>query len=256
MLTTIKRTVKSLFFNPKNKKKREIAIQWIKTDENSWLAQQLTKAVVKPQKSLYSDKIESLALETDRVGPQPLWSGYGSNNLRGPTRIPREVRTTRLMGNFYTNLVKKRTPQIVVEFGTAFGVSGMYFLAGLEANREGVLLTFEPNDIWAELAKKNLTQISSRFNLTMGTFEENIERCLGTDETIDIAFIDAIHTREFVIPQLNIVVERSSPKALIILDDINFSQSMKDCWAEVSTDRRFSASMVLGNRVGLLELKD
>jgi hypothetical protein len=69
-----------------------------------------------------------------------------------------------------------------------------------------------------------------------------------------MAFIDAIHTKEFVVSQLEIVIARSSSKAIIILDDINFSDSMNECWKAVSTDRRFSASAALGERVGILEL--
>ena len=131
----------------------------------------------------------------------------------------------------------------------------MYFLAGIQANNEGKLLTFEPNSVWAKLAQKNLSQISNRFDLTVGTFEKKIDSVLQQGETIDMAFIDAIHTKEFVIPQLDIVVARSSKKAIIILDDINFSDNMKECWNYVSADRRFSSSVTLGDRVGILELK-
>lgn len=252
MLDILKRAAKSIFF----KTERGIPMRWIRRADTSWLAQQFTDTVIKPKKSLYSDKIERLALETNKLGPQPLWTGYGSNNAGDSTRIPDVVRTSDVMGDFYTCLVKKRRPQIIAEFGTAFGVSGMYFLAGLETNKEGVLLTFDPNHVWAELARKNLSEISNRFNLTIGTFEENIDNCLPKSRTIDIAFIDAIHTKEIVIPQINIVVKKSSPKALIILDDINFSESMKECWEEVSSDKRFSASAALGSRVGILELKE
>jgi len=97
-------------------------------------------------------------------------------------------------------LVQKRKPEIIVEFGTAFGVSGMYFLAGLNLNKKGKLLTFDPNTVWAKLAKDNLSKISDRFKLTNGTFEDNIDNVLPEGQHIDIAFIDAIHTKEFVLP--------------------------------------------------------
>ena len=59
------------------------------------------------------------------------------------------------MRNLYSYLVQKRKPRIIVEFETAFGVSGMYFPAGINANNEGKLLTFGPNDVLAKLAKSN-----------------------------------------------------------------------------------------------------
>ena len=185
---------------------------------------------------------------------QPLWEGYAGNNVGGLTRTPDEVRTVASMGNLYTFLVQKFKPNVIVEFGTAFGVSGMYFLAGIESNGTGKLLTFEPNDVWAKLARNNLSQISDRFDCVLGTFEANIDGSLPQGQCIDMAFIDAIHTKEFVIPQLEIVVAKSSCGAIIILDDINFSDNMRECWKEVSTDSRFSASAELGERVGILEL--
>jgi predicted O-methyltransferase YrrM len=237
-----------------NKKSRKIAINWIKKD-SSWISQQFSGNSIKPNLNIYSQKIENLAQKTNSLGAQPLWEGYGDNNIGGSTRRPDGVRTPAIIGDLYTYLVQQRKPEIVVEFGTAFGVSGMYFLAGLNINNKGKLLTFEPNEVWAKLARNNLSEISNKFELTIGTFEENIDKVLPKNQSIDIAFIDAIHTKEFVMSQLDIVVSRSSSKAIIILDDINFSDSMKECWKEVSTDSRFSGSAIFNNRIGIVELR-
>lgn len=231
-----------------------VPVNWIMRNEDSWLSQHLGDSSIKFRRSAYSPRIEKLAEQTNQLGPQPLWSGYEGLNIAGPTRTPDKVRTAAVMGNLYTYIVQKLQPQIVVEFGTAFGVSGMYFLAGIEANNRGQLLTFEPNDVWRKLAILNLPQISNRFNSTAGTFEDNINNVLPQGQTIDLAFIDAIHTKEFVVSQLDIVLARASDKAIIILDDIRFSDSMRECWQEVSRDSRFSCSAELGNRVGIVEL--
>lgn len=58
-----------------------------------------------------------------------------------------------------------------------------------------------------------------------------------------------------VIPQLDLVISRAKKGAIIILDDINFSEDMKQCWKEVSRDSRFISSVEFGNRVGILELE-
>lgn len=231
---------------------RPVRIRWIKRERSSWLAREFPGPLIKLDVSPLSGRIEQIAAATHELGSQPLWEGY---RTRGPqTRTSNEVRTSRVMGNFYASLVARRKPGIIVEFGTAFGVSGMYWLAGLEANREGMLLTFEPNAIWGEIARRNLSEISKRFTLTNATFEESIDACLPRGGAIDIAFIDAIHTREFVVPQLNLVVQRSAPGSLILIDDIEFSADMKKCWDEIAADSRFLASATFGSRVGILEL--
>ena len=48
----------------------------------------------------------------------------------------------------------QRRPEIIVEFGSGFGVSGMYFAAGLEDNQSGHLYSFEINDEWADVAER------------------------------------------------------------------------------------------------------
>lgn len=250
MLRKIKRFSKRVITKIAGQK---VSVKWIKKNDNSWLSQQLKDNFIKPDTTSYSPLIEELAQKTNQLGPQPLWSGYAGNNIAGPTRMPDGVRTTKTMGNLYTYLVTKLQPNVIVEFGTAFGVSGMYFLAGIESNKKGQLLTFEPNEGWRRLAIRNLSQVSDRFNSIAGTFEDNIDNVLPQGQRIDLAFIDAIHTKEFVIPQLEIVIKRSSDFAIIILDDINFSNSMRECWKEVSKDRRFISSVVLDERVGILE---
>lgn len=252
MYTAIKKIIKPYIRKHINSK---IPINWVKREDGSWLSQTLSEVYIIPKKSSYSGKIEKLAHQTNKQGAQPLWEGYAGNNIGGSTRMPDGVRTTPAMGDLYTHLVKELKPKIIVEFGTAFGVSGMYFLAGINFNHKGRLLTFDPNEVWAKLAEDNLSQISDRFKLTIGTFEENIDRVLPQGQSINLAFIDAIHTKEFVVPQLEIVVAKSSSGAIIILDDISFSENMKECWKEVSCDSRFVSSALLGNRVGILELK-
>lgn len=232
---------------------RPVHIRWLKRHPSSWLAQQYRGPLIKLEVSPLGEKIEQVAVSTHDLGAKPLWKGYGLETT-GQTRRSNDVRTSRVMGNFYASLVVRRRPKVIVEFGAAFGISGMYWLAGIEANQEGTLLTFEPNEVWAQIAQANLSRISSRFTFTTGTFEDNIDACLPPGSSIDIAFIDAIHTREFVLPQVDLVVARSAPASLILIDDIEYTPDMKQCWEEIAADDRFSAAATLGSRVGILEL--
>jgi predicted O-methyltransferase YrrM len=189
-----------------------------------------------------------------------LWSGYeslpdiGGRSYRGVKRSSDEVRTSSAMGRFFAWLVTDRRPAVVVEFGTAFGVSGMFWLSGLERNGAGRLLTFEPNEVWADIARRNLAAVSRRFELTVGTFEENIDRVLAPGERIDVAFIDAIHTSAFVEPQFEAVAARLAGGGLVLLDDIDFSADMRSCWERIRDDRRLAASVEV-DRVGIVEFR-
>ncbi|MBL3654497.1 O-methyltransferase [Fulvivirga sediminis] len=237
-----------------NYRPRKLEVQWAKKSDNSWLEDLLPNGFTEPKPSDYSLKIERYAQLTNQKGPQPIWEGYKQNNKGLPTRCSNDVRTEATIGRFFTYLVEEKKPNTIVEIGTAFGVSGMYFLAGLNKNNHGKLLTFDPNKVWTDLARENLSKISDRFELTVGTFEDHIDAKLSKNECIDIAFIDAIHTKQFVVPQLELVLSRAKKGSIIILDDINFSENMSSCWHEISLDPRFICSAKLNNRVGLVEV--
>jgi len=235
---------------------RSVHIQFDKKSGNSWLERKLTLQKFKPLKPLDLNTINQRLEETQNLGRQPLWKEYFDikdyPRLDDLERSAKEVSTYGALGNFYTWLVTAKKPRTIVEFGTAFGVSGMYFLSGLKANDIGRLYTFEPNEIWAKMAQENLCAVDTRFTLTVGTFEDNMNSVLGKTK-IDLAFIDAIHTSEFVVPQFNLVADKLSKGGLIILDDIDFSDDMRSCWQKIVSDDRVKAAVNLG-RVGIVEL--
>lgn len=250
MLRIIKDLAKSLGLEPTPQ------LKWIKKGSDSWLFSNLPKSLSKIPRSSLSEQIEKIARNTNNLGKFKLWKGYNITDglsSSDQVRSSNQVRTSFKIGNFYSWLVKTLAPKVVIEFGAAFGVSGMYFLSGLTECDKGVLYSFEPNEQWAQIAMDNFDKISSKYNFTIGTFEENVNNVFSEGLKIDLAFIDAIHTREFVMPQLVRVLEFSKIGTIIILDDINFSKDMEEVWSELALDNRFRAAVKVGKRVGILE---
>lgn len=232
---------------------RALAVQWTRRNPEDRLARVMPSPFL-PAAVALSAAIEARAAETGRRGAMPLWEGYGLRALaERATRKPDDVRTTAEHGNAYAFLVQQLRPEVVVEFGAAFGVSGMYFLAGIESNGFGQLYSFEPNTAWAEVARQNFQATSPRFTLTNGTFEDHADAVLPATP-IGLAFIDAIHTGEFVRAQLEIVLRHSRPGTVILFDDLNFSDDMSSTWRELAEDRRFVNTLTLGARVGVVEV--
>ena len=205
--------------------------------------------------------IEERATLTQAAGLRPLWEGYravyGAGDRKGAGNFKRtsnDVRTTRGAGAFYGWLVQFTRPNTIVEIGTAFGISGMYWLSGVEANGFGTLYTFDPNEDWRELALQNLNAIGTRFVSTLGTFEEAYIDVIPADARVDLAFIDAIHTSAFVNAQFEILRGRSRSGSVIVLDDIRFSTDMYDCWTKLAQANGCLASFEVGSRVGVLEI--
>ncbi len=230
-----------------------VSCDFIKRGEG-WLSENLAAAASKIPVLPVHRIVERRAAKTDQKGQQPLWEGYKGvlkyHLNQTDTRRSSQVRTNQQMGQLYSHLCRLRSSDNVLEFGTAFGVSGMYWLSGLKA---GHLYTFEPNIIWADIARENIAAISENYTLTVGTFEENCDAVLG-DSRIDIAFIDAIHTSEFVDSQFAIVKKFMKPGGLVLFDDTTFSSDMKQCWEKIATASESVSSALLGGRVGIVEL--
>ncbi len=239
-----------------------LTVGWVKHDPGSWLAAHLAGPRFRPPAPPQAGLIERIAAETEALGRQALWEGYRAAYARDGAmpwankemaRSSEEVRSQPRMGRVFSWLAATRKPGVIVEVGTAFGISGMYWVGGLEQAGSGTLLTFDPNETWHSIAVRNMARIGSRAIAVARTVEDSLDETLA-GRRIDLCFIDAIHTGEFVRAQLALLLPHMTPGALILLDDITFSDDMKGCWQELALDERFRASLTLDQRVGLLEL--
>jgi predicted O-methyltransferase YrrM len=239
-----------------------LPLAWHRREPDSWLRQNLPEhSLAVPPLARMRD-IERIAASINTLGPQPLWEGYRATYQHKPdvpwaqaalSRTPDQVRSQAEIGCLFAWMAATRRPQLIVEFGTAFGISAMYWSAGLDQAGAGRLLTFEPNEVWQAIAAARLGEFSKRAIPVLGTFEDKIADYLKHGETIDMAFVDAIHTSDFVTPQVELLITRLAPGGLIILDDISFSDDMRQCWQRWANDRRVTASVAVADRVGILE---
>lgn len=201
--------------------------------------------------------IEGAIGATQDLGRLPLWEEYTKLENYGrpmgptPKRAMNDVRTKGNFCRFYAWLAANMAPDAIIEVGAAFGASGMYWLAGLKAAQNGTLFSFEPNPVWHPIALENFNLVGDRHKLILGTFEDNTA---AVQQPAKIALIDAIHTRDFVHRQFDLIRRIAAPGALVLFDDINFSDDMKSCWADIAAAPDWASVWTLGTRVGVIEL--
>jgi predicted O-methyltransferase YrrM len=215
----------------------------------SWLCANLPEGRFAANTFRAERTIEKCTSETQRLGGFLPHEIYGKDDLKREAQM---VRPTRGLGRFYRWLVVNRKPEVVVEFGSAFGHSGMCWLAGLEENAAGELFTFEVNPVLQKIAAKNLVAIGSRFRSFAGYFEDRVDETIQ-NRKIDIALIDAVHTSAWVLPQFDIVVRRMRPGGIVIVDDIALSDDMQSAWKTIAHDRRGVAAVAV-DRTGVFEV--
>jgi predicted O-methyltransferase YrrM len=225
----------------------EVSLTWLKV--GGWLGAHLPGSVPHAPRKRH---IEAVALATDRLGPQRLADAYGEP---GGERTPAMVRSSPRAGDLYAWLAERRRPATIIEFGAAFGVSGMYFAAGLEAAGSGHLYSFEINHEWADIAERNIRSVSTRVTLTRGAFEECVADVLTAP--IEIALIDAIHEYGFVMRQFAILEPRMSPGGIVLLDDIDFRKPgarMDEAWRDLAARPNVVAAVEVNRRLGIMEI--
>lgn len=219
--------------------RKALKLRWIKRGGRiAGLPRRLPPAARKAE-------IESSAQLTNKIGALPLADAYGQP---GATRKPQQVRAASWQGDLYAYLVGWRDPSIVVEFGSAFGVSGMYLSSQL---RHGRMYSFEINPSWADIAERNIKAITDRYTLTRGAFEEHVN---DIPAPIEVALVDGIHTYDFVTRQWAILKPRMAAGGWVLFDDIDFNPDMRQAWLEISSDPLLVAAVEVSKRLGLIEL--
>ncbi|WP_242661338.1 O-methyltransferase [Mycobacterium mantenii] len=184
-------------------------------------------------------------MSTNKIGALPLAEAYGQP---GATRKPKQVRAASWQGDLYAYLVGCHDPGIVVEFGSAFGVSGMYLSSAL---RRGRMYSFEINPAWADIAERNIGSVTDRYTLTRGAFEDHVD---DIPAPIDVALVDGIHSHDFVTRQWEILKPRMAPGGCVLFDDIDFNPGMRQAWLEICADPGLVGAVEVSKRLGLIEL--
>ena len=131
-------------------------------------------------------------------------------------------------------------PLEILELGTSLGITTAYLASVDSKNR---VMSFEGSSSIASLARKQWQLLGL----------ENIECVEGRIERakLDFVYVDANHTYEATMEYVHFLLDRMSPKGIVVVDDIHYSREMCRAWEELKNDKRVTSSMDLFH-VGLL----
>lgn len=135
-------------------------------------------------------------------------------------------------------LTRHIRPAVVVELGTNLGISGSYFAAALEMNGNGQLITLEGSPSKAARAVLAFEQLrlSHRVEVVVGDFATTLQPTLERTGHVDLAFIDGFHDGTATIQYHEHLKNYASENAVLIYDDIGWSDGMKRAWQVISSD--------------------
>lgn len=150
------------------------------------------------------------------------------------------------------HLARHLRPNVCIELGTCVGMSAAYQAAALQLNGRGRLITLEGAPELADLASSNLQQLGlSNARVVTGRFQDTLAGVLAEEAPVDMVFIDGHHDEEATLRYFQQVRPHlSTPGALVIFDDINWSSGMRRAWDAVAGDAGVQHALSLGT-VGL-----
>jgi predicted O-methyltransferase YrrM len=155
-------------------------------------------------------------------------------------------------GVLLVRLVRELQPRSCVELGTGFGLSAAFIASALELNGDGRLVTFEGSEEWAAIAREGAAELRlERMDLRVGPLSETLPASLPELAPVDLAFVDAEHTKESTLRYFEQLLPRATPGAVFLFDDIDFDRGMWEAWEEIRDHPRVGAWVALG-RLGLV----
>lgn len=143
-------------------------------------------------------------------------------------------------GVLLLKLLRALRPTTVLELGTSVGISAAYQAAALTINGTGTLYTLEGATSVAKIARNNLQKLhlEQYAHVIEGRFAETLEPTLGQIGPVDFAFIDGHHDYAATLRYFEQIKSELRIPAVVMLDDISWSQGMALAWRKIASDSR------------------
>jgi predicted O-methyltransferase YrrM len=156
-------------------------------------------------------------------------------------------------GRFLMRTVRELSPRSCLELGSGFGISAAYQAAALELTGGGSLTTMERIDGLGDIAQEGLARLglNGRVDLRRGSIDDSLGAVLEDAGEIDYAFLDADHTESATVAQFATLVPHLRDGAVVVVDDINWSEGMRRAWKSIAGNQWVAAKLQL-RRVGIV----
>ena len=176
-----------------------------------WLPQ--VQAVLERLHTLADDGDEALG---ERVRSDPAWRTASSQQkavLLRDALLP----VSRDAGRFLYSMARSISAKRIVEFGTSFGISTLYFAAALRDNGGGTVIGSELENGKIAKAIQNLAEagLSEYADIRPGDAMQTLQETGGT---IDLLFLDG--WKELYLDVLHLTAPCLRPGTVVLADDV------------------------------------
>jgi predicted O-methyltransferase YrrM len=113
------------------------------------------------------------------------------------------------------------------------------------ANSKSKITTVEGCIETAKIAKENFNLIKAK-NITLmeGNFDDVLPQFLKEErDLLDFVFVDGNHTYDATMRYFQLCKEKVSPNAIMVFDDIYWSEGMNKAWEEIKANPSVQCSV-------------
>jgi predicted O-methyltransferase YrrM len=154
-------------------------------------------------------------------------AGSKKSGILTLARYARNTSVTLKRGNLLYGIVKELKPELIIELGTALGISAMYMA---EANPLAKIITIEGNAQIAERSANNFRKYGyNNVKVINRLFDDAINDLTKEINLHTLVFIDGNHRFDTTLTYVNLF----SAAPIIILDDIRWSADMIKAWRKI-----------------------
>lgn len=192
------------------------------------------------------EKVRDILSASDKEIPVTDY-GAGSKILKTESRKIKDIvkysAVSRKFGQLLFRLVKYFKSGTILELGTSLGLSTMYMA---KAHRNSRIISIEADKKLARIARQNFHEAGLlNVDVINNSFENALPGIIkGLDERSFI-FIDGDHEKGSTLQYFNQIAVKSESNIIIVLDDINWSDGMREAWKEIKSDPRVTVTVDL-----------
>lgn len=186
-----------------------------------------------------------------RASDDVLSGGRGTTSTVG--EVTRRASVPRHQAALLFELVRNLAARRCLELGTCVGISGAYLAAAMTTHGGGHLWSLEGHPDRAEVARDTFRRLGlDDAEVVVGRFDRTLPGVLDAGP-FDLVFVDGHHDGDATIDYVTRIRRVCRPGALLVLDDIDWSDGMRFAWAFLQAQLSDSIVADLG-RLGLVRL--
>jgi len=148
---------------------------------------------------------------------------------------------------FFHDIILHTNTNNVLEIGTNLGISGTYILEALKTKEDFNFVTMEGLPQLCKIASSEFSTItnSNNFKVLQGLYDNTFDQALSQPFNYNFLFIDGNHQKEPTLHYFEQLKNKISHPAILIFDDINWSEGMQETWEIIKKDKSVNYSIDL-----------